>query len=759
MKSSILTLIVSLISSASLACGWYPYGEDIRFSLMSPNLFDDGGMSPYYYTSSDYGYMFTATPENDPNVELWKEYCGGNVDENAIFEAVYELSEASVKNRKSSNAMIDYLIENGDTDALNYLAFAKSCSDLNSVDAYWEVENSELKRTEMMLEAVKRSGGVTSPQLTKRYRFLAIRLAYYNNDFDKLKSIYRIAFRKKPQDIIDYWALYFNSCIEPISAKRNFDLIQVFANAPGKRFGALSSISGGISIDDVLAEAKTDKQRANIHIVYAVRNSGRGLNDLKTVYQLGPNNSLINYLLVREINKIEDWVLTPRYTNFDPSMNPKGGTYGLSNELIQERIKDDEKYAMKVRDWLESLNEMPNPTWELAKSYLQGISGKQKEALTILADSKKFPENTQSFVNKLRVLFRASSNRANFAFNESDQAILMNEDQANYNLFLFAVARELEFQHKTDVAAALFTQLNRSEKYYDSSVSWRSPSGKSTLGSDYYYSWFLYIDAEYTPEEVQGVINFTLDQSNEKSPFKRWQNRYLIDNLDRLYDLLGTKYIRENNMSSAITAFQKVEGDLWNSYPYSMYLKANPFHANFYSGHKPSKMDTVRYNKLELVSQYQAYMTKANNPETKNRAYYYFLLGNCELNMSQYGNSWMMRRYFWTRNAHPSHLEDDDEFFRLKRAQQYYQKAYDLATSPEVKALCLRMKGRCEKHELMFDAPDSWDFDYDKYGGKRSYVYAKNQSYKKLISEYPDDAEDLMSNCYSFERYFARLEN
>ena len=193
--------------------------------------------------------------------------------------------------------------------------------------------------------------------------------------------------------------------------------------------------------------------------------------------------------------------------------------------------------------------------------------------------------------------------------------------------------------------------------------------------------------------------------------------------------------------------------------PYSLYLNGNPFHADFNSSDKRSRMDTISYNKLELVKQYQTYWTLANNPKTKNRAYYYFLLGNCELNMSHYGNSWMMRRYYWTASMHPNNLEDDDEFFRVKRAQEYYQKAYDLATSSEVKALCLRMKGRCEKHQITFDAPDSWDFDYDEYGGFGSYVFSKNQTYRKLINDYPDDAEDLIGYCYSFERYFDRLKN
>ena len=280
-----------------------------------------------------------------------------------------------------------------------------------------------------------------------------------------------------------------------------------------------------------------------------------------------------------------------------------------------------------------------------------------------------------------------------------------------------------------------------------------------TLESDYFYSWFLYLDAEYSPEELQSVIDFTQAKLSEGSAFDDWQREYLRLEIDRLYDLLGTKYIRQNNLGAAISAFEKVGDDLWSKYPYTTYLSANPFHADFYSGHKPSVFDTVKYTKLEIVKQYKSYLEKAENPRTKNRSYYYFLIANCELNMSHYGNSWMMRRYFWTLSMNPNYLEDDDDFFRLKRAQQFYKKASDVSSIKEVKALCLRMSGRCEKHQLYFDAPDSWDFDYDKHGGFSNYISSKNKSYKKLQKDYPDDASELMSNCYSFERYFAKLEN
>lgn len=760
MKNSIRILLVLLISTSnSIACSWYPFGEDVRFSLMNPEIFDDGGMSPYYYTSKNYGYGFTSTPKNDPNIELWKSYCNGKVDAKSIYEAIYELEEYELRSRRSRNRMVSYLM-NSDIEAIGYISFAKSCSNLNQGTSDWERDDQyTLDRYKKILTALKRSQSVKSVRLKKRYRFLAIRLAFYNGDDAKVKGIYEKSFSKKPKDAIDYWALYFYTTTEEMSAKRNFNLAQVFVNAPGKRFGALTRFSKGTPIEEVLAFANTNIERANVHAMYAVRERGRGLSTLKKVQELDPNHPLLDYLLIREVNKLEDWILTPRYTNFQPTIDLRRESYRESNDLVQERIKDDEKYGREVAEWIGTLKlKSDNSTWNIAEAYLLGISGRTILGLELLRGLDQTLAEAEDLVEQLKLLFRVRDNAEN-SLTLEDQNILMNLKQDNYNLFLFAVSREYEFQKKFDVAAGLFSQVNRQNEYYSDGVSWRSGTGKATLGSDYFYSWFLYLDAEYSPKELESVIDFAQTEFDKSSEFDHWQREQLLEGINKLYDLLGTKYIRENNIDAAISAFENVGGDLWEKYPYKTYLNANPFHADFYSGHKPSEFDTVIYTKLEIAKLYRTYLQKAENPETKNRAYYYFLVANCELNMSHYGNSWMMRRYFWTANMSPNYLVDDDEFFRLKSAHKFYLKASDVSSSREVKALCLRMSGRCEKQQLYFDAPDSWDFDYDRFGGYHKYFSSKNQSYKKLKKDYPDYSEELMSNCFSFERYFAKLEN
>mgnify|MGYP002630052412 CR=1 FL=1 len=759
MKNLLRILLVFLVSSINaLGCGWYPYGEEIRFSMMNPEVFDDGGMSPYYFVAWQYGDEYEATAKNDPNVELWKKYCDGKVDAKAIFQAVYSLTESAVLNENPKNNLLVYLRKNN-PDAIQYLAFAKSCSGYNEVDSYWYRYEYKLERSKKMLEALKRSRGSKDEELIRRYRFLAIRLAYYNNDYPKVKAIYEKSFTSDWKDALDYWALYFKTMSDDFSAQKNFELAQIFVHAPGKRFGALGGFEQSIPIEEVLRSAKTNAERANVYVMYSVRDKGRSLSTLKKVNELDPTNPLMNFLVVREVNKLEDWVLTPRYTEFPPTVDLRGSFYETKVfNLMEERTSDDKKYASELANWLATAKQGTNSgVMKLAEAYLHGVGGNPSKSLSILNGKTVFTEDASKLVAQFKVLFKVQVNAA-AALSSAEKEVLMASTVDKYNYFLFAVSREYEFQKKMDIAAALFSHVNDDLVSYEDEISWRSKTKKETLGMDYYYSWFLYLDAEYAPDEVQKVIDFAQMHYDENSEFERWQRVFLIDDFDRLHDLLGTKYIRQNKIDEAIIAFEKVKVILWENDPYKTYLDANPFHADFYSEHQASEYDTVQYTKLEIASLYRDYLKKAENPNTKNRAYYYFLVANCQLNMSQYGNSWMMRRYFWSSYASASNLDDDDDYFRVKRAKVFYEKAMEVSKDAEIKALCLRMVGRCEHHQLNFDAPNGWDFDYDRYGGYSTYMSGKNQSFKQLKTKYPDLADELLSNCWSFQRYFTKLQ-
>lgn len=329
---------------------------------------------------------------------------------------------------------------------------------------------------------------------------------------------------------------------------------------------------------------------------------------------------------------------------------------------------------------------------------------------------------------------------------------LSNPTSENHSNFLFAIARETEYNQQTALAACLFSHINVENDYWYSEA-WKAPNKVINLYGDFFTNYFFYLDAQYSTQEVQDLIN-KLEEGHFKN---EWITKYISSDIERLYDLVGTKHLRENELDKAISAFAKVSDSTWNneSYSYTAMLNANPFHTDFYTEHKKSDYDTIRYNKYQIAQKLQSYLQKGDDINNTNRAKNYFIAANCYLNMSYYGNSWMMRRYWWSTNQIKSGLIDDDEFSRCDLAKKYYKKAYDLSKNEKQKALCLRMMGRCEKYAQFDENEYDWDFDYDQFGGYFEYIFSKNRFYKELQSKYPDDYDTMMSNCESFSDYYA----
>jgi len=106
--------------------------------------------------------------------------------------------------------------------------------------------------------------------------------------------------------------------------------------------------------------------------------------------------------------------------------------------------------------------------------------------------------------------------------------------------------------------------------------------------------------------------------------------------------------------------------------------------------------------------------------------------------MTQYGNSWMMKRYYWSMNNYNTIYADNIDFNTCVNAKKYYMLAKQATQSSDFQALCLRMAGKCESLSTRFNK--------------------NNKYYNQLKKEFPNDQEELLTNCFSFERYWESLK-
>jgi hypothetical protein len=594
-----------------------------------------------------------------------------------------------------------------------------------------------------------------SQEFRRRYTFLTMRLAFYNGDFKTINTIFDNTFAKdNKRDIIYYWALYFYGMGEKNPAIASYYASQVFANAPDKRFVVYRNFDTKLPLEQILRYAKSNKEKADIYVLASIRRYDKALAYIKKAYALDPQNEGVSFLMLREVNKLEDWIYTPYYTLFSPSIED---SYVSNTEtVILKRVEEDRSYAMEVLDFVNSIHSNSTFTMQV-RAQLELLTKQYGKCLSTIAQLEK---RNDAALNQLEIIkalaLTASQQDGKAVILDAVKPILLKNktDQK----FVFALARELEYRGNTTDAALLYANLFG--EYSDgirrwSNVYWKDGKSYSSY-MDYYTEWFGYLNFRYSPEQMQQLIN-TIKNNKANDEFSQWKYDWIAGKLPVLYDMLGTKYMRQNKLEEAYLAFNKTGNQYWeDNYGVwerpSFFGNGNQFDKNpFFSVKNVSDFTPsrdVKMNKYTVVQQLMQYLKKAENVKEKDRDYYYFLVANCYYNMTDYGNSWMMRRFNQSSEEEPTGLEDEAEYYECNLAKGYYEKAYATANTDKFKALCLRMIALCEHNRLSHISNDESRHDYSSE--------TLNKYFKELKTKYPGYYEDMTFNaCMSLNRYFA----
>lgn len=767
-----LVFILLLVSNAIFACGFYPYGDELRFSFLDPFSFKYDLYADFNYSSSSFSpndKSIQAIYSGHANENLWIKYCHSKVSVEAVRKVMSEMDYKDI-NAESTNEMLRYLFQSKDSEAIDYLKFAKKCEFFNGIyDDLWERRQTMVmpKREQLIDKAIVLSNKVSNKELRFRYTFLAIRLAYYNNDKETIRNLYDTVFKsQKNTDILYYWSLYFRTFAETDSALANFYAAQVFVNAPDKRFMISGAYNKKIAIESVLKYAKTNQEKANVYLLAGITKTDQSLEYLKQIYKYNPQFDGLSFLLLREINKIEDWVFTPYYSLFNPSTS----SYDDDKKSVQDilkRVANDRIYSGELLKFVNNVNlkKVENPLlWKVSKVYLHFVTKDNQGCLNQISELEKKIAKTDSLYNQIEIIkalaLTANQSQGEAVILEKVKPILLKNK--NNQKFLFAIGRELEYKGNTTDAAFLYSKLNdgeANESDYNGAY-WKGGQGKISYYSDYYSNYFDYINMFYSPAQVEKIAKeITVNQENPDL-FSVWKQSFIKNELVQLYDLIGTKYIRQNNLEQALFYFGKNEDKtdykinysacLWEKEGCESVYKSPFFVLKYTPGFVPQNA-FFKLNKYAVTQQLIACLKKASNPKEKNRDYFYFLAANCYYNMTFYGSLPDMRRYGWQYSIIDYPVEDNQEFYECNLAKKYYLEALKNAKTEKFKALCLRMIGKCEKNRLLHQYPNDYDNSIEDYDG---FLWQKNKYYQDLKSKHADDYEDLISDCNAFEAYF-----
>lgn len=747
-KYLIFTILLLNSFSKSYACGYSPCGEDIRYSLFKPHYFKYTDFYSFNYNADLWGYDSYLSKnkqfEYESNIYDWYNYTGKEVSIESIVDFNNNLKISDI-NTNSNNEFLNFLLKNKRFEVIKYLTLSKRCENSNLYSDYstssWEREAPAkiFKENNFYDELFQAYNFEKNKYLKRKYAFQCIRRAFYLGKLDSVKSIFETQFKDSNKDYLYYWSLYFN-CFAKKDDTKMVDIANIMANCPEKTFPAYFYFHQDFNLKTALKLTKNKDEIANIYAYASIQKVDKNLDYLKEIYNNKPNSRILDFLILREINKIEDWVYTPYYSNYLPSIEASE-YYSIeqfdkvTTLTLRARSEKDRLYAQEMLDFVNSIdfNKVKNVVlWKATQIQLLFLTKKYSDCVSKCNQFEKTFEN-ESILNQIEQI-RALSITAN---QKQGEAVIKDEikpiilKNLNNERFLFTLGRELEFKGNITDAVILFSFLENS--YYESyglndDVEWQGNRLKNSGNLDNFYGYFDYLDFVYSANELQTVID-NLNTKN-KTDFDRVITKKILKDKNYLIDLLGTKYIREEKFNEALKTFQSLGDAYWNNnynawerdkYNANYLFDQNPFYTLKYTNEFIEHKEKFIVTKLSVTEHLIKFSKIANNKLTKDRDYYYFLLANCFQNMTSGGNSWMMRRYgsSYSDNQDESYVDEREYQMGLK-ATEYYKLAYKNAKTEKFKALCLRMIGETET----------------------------------LKSKYPNYYKNLTSDCTFFEEYF-----
>lgn len=319
-----------------LACGGEVDPYDYYTSFFHSDVQEKKGYDAFNFSY----FKFTYTddePESEAEINSteWAAYMGGRVKPGDVKKIMYGIDSAGkgsvlryleqdlpAADSLAANSFLRSLKEPAHSAAGKYYQFALQVEKLGQTSYdYWNPEPRDTSGLKDAAGMALQSAISENDQFLKlRYFYQAQKLNHYAGNYEDAKNIYDQHIAKiSSKSHVKGWSLALKAGEE----RRLNDTIRaaylfskVFGEYPERRIQAYRNyhyIEAPFS--DVLKLAQNEKEKANLYAIKSFANSDIEMESLKQVYDLAPASPMVGVLLVREINKLEQYYLTPSLAN------------------------------------------------------------------------------------------------------------------------------------------------------------------------------------------------------------------------------------------------------------------------------------------------------------------------------------------------------------------------------------------------------------------------------------------------------------
>lgn len=758
---SIITFI--LLPYEKLSSCFFATSEErgnYNFMLFQSNLAQAGNLEYFLYDVWDSWYyrneieatkMPADTAYYFTNVAEWQDEIGHTAQDKDVFDILYKTDpNIFKKNEKSlvnSNSFVKSVKQR--PELWEYLKFAKKGEDyMSDVEWAWNeakqanvisMNGDEMKN--LVKVGLKMTEQSRSPFIKLRSAYLTMKLQNYLQDTLGVRNNFNKNFKNSTSKSWVVGSSYFYNAISYGDyVQRNVWYAQAFAKSIDKR-QLVTQYFRSDGTEEFLKATSDKLTKANILILTALNKKSPQLENIKKVYQYDPQNKDLGILIHKEVNKMEDWLITPQVTDYkeneDHFFKPKSeDDYDIepyqnedeSAESFQKRVEkyratnraNDLKYCAQLvkfitkiaqegkqsaiqplllmsvahlnfikKDWagfddfIQQVEAMPN-TSKAIKTQIR-----LSKFVTWAARQQNFydPSVQEQFLNFFDDLDKNQKDLPNYAKIRSQLALYC----ASEFIKRYEVAKGILMLSKTDriwgdyagfMVKNLYHQLLEvgKPKDYEEIINILQKTNKSRLER--------FLTSEPVP--YTGNSDQYYDEKSDEwktiKKDKKWD-------IDKIKEYLSMYYLRHDDIPKAYDAIKDLPESFWKQPIFESYMNVNAFHVNLRKPHSITAEDSIKFNKKQILKKILDLKIELQQDSMK-YADNNLWLGNAYYNMSDIGNSWLM----WDVWSGGATLNEP-----LIRAEQYFKKGLQTSQNPKVAAYCSVMANFCSRKGLRID--------------------------------------------------------
>ncbi len=741
--------LLVIIPHSSNPCGDTENPHDYFTSFFSRSV-SGKAYYPFYYTSLlqfyDQDWYWNSQDDSlayvHPGIVAeWADYA--NATKADVTRLIYKSKQAQLQllsnNYKAAkplegtlakNTLAVNLVKQKNTEAINYLLFAKRMEKVSDPGKWSDATRDSLLLNKYINEADAAINKTADIFIKQRYAYQKCKLAFYNNRYDDCSRWYDQHFKEDDNSAVNELALSYKAG-SFFRSGRNKEAAYYFSKVfpKGEKFNKSNFLGflwatnycDSSLIPDYISLCRNDKEKAMMLGMFAMHGTAYRLDLLKNVYALDPSSPLLPLLATREVNKLEEQYFTALlYKENGGRPSYFSWSYDETNNEEAQQLITGKRQVAQTASFLEKLfadkKVFNHSFYGNAAAYLHFMNKDHTAANNLLSKIKSTDKRIADQSQLVSLLIIADNAVKIDAAKEAEllpalkwlvQKASEDEEYMIFcrNFFTEILAQKYEQQGDIHKAALSYAMV-------------QVPFNKKM---EMYYSYVRsldYVQDEMNTSQVLRLYDAMINPSTEIEKFLLSKGTLTKDDV---IDVIGTSYLRDRNYTKAIewlSKAAKAQKLVTERYVYGidkiLYLNADPFHDYLNDWQRFDKTSTTPYTKLTLAKKLLELKKQVDANTTANKAKLYYRYANALYNMSYYGNSWDAVAYDrsgsdWNEGNYK--LQWQEEYYGVHEAKEYYQKAYEAATDREFKAASLFMVAKCLQRQVVRPPYDYADYE------------------------------------------------